>query len=178
MKPLLIIGHPGYYNSIANKTIVSQIQRDIDINITNLIKLYPDYKIDVEKEQQKLLKTNLIIFQFPIFWASMPAILKLWIDEVFTDGFAYGTAYKLERKKLLVSATLSGEDTEESKINVNDRILFPFKGIAEFCKMTYLKPIVLYGMNYGQKKDKDFFVHKAIKHSKGIIKIISYERKD
>lgn len=44
---------------------------------------------DVEAEQGKLRAADLIVFQFPLWWYSMPAIMKGWIDRVFESGFAY-----------------------------------------------------------------------------------------
>lgn len=45
---------------------------------------------DIKIEQEKVKKADFIIFQFPLWWSSMPAILKGWIDRVFTPGFTYG----------------------------------------------------------------------------------------
>ena len=38
---------------------------------------------DVESEQRKLLAADALIMQFPLWWFSMPAILKGWVDRVF-----------------------------------------------------------------------------------------------
>ena len=48
----------------------------------DIFQLYPDYKIDVSAEQEALLRHDTIILQYPMFWFNMPAILKLWFDEV------------------------------------------------------------------------------------------------
>jgi putative NADPH-quinone reductase len=175
MKSLIIVGHPKYNNSIANRTIVQNLSSIKNIEISNIIELYPNYKININAEQKKLIEADLIVFQFPIYWASMPAILKLWIDEVFTNGFAFGSNYKLKNKKLIVSATLSGNENIESKNNVTNKILFPFEGLAHFCKMQYLKPLILYEMNYERNKNKDFFTKKAIKHSVKLLETIKNE---
>jgi NAD(P)H dehydrogenase (quinone) len=45
---------------------------------------------DVKAEQEKLLWADLVIYQFPLWWYTMPAILKGWIDRVYSCGFAYG----------------------------------------------------------------------------------------
>jgi NAD(P)H dehydrogenase (quinone) len=44
---------------------------------------------DIKVEQEKLRKADLVIFQFPIWWFGMPAIMKGWADRVFARGFAY-----------------------------------------------------------------------------------------
>jgi NAD(P)H dehydrogenase (quinone) len=48
------------------------------------------YSEDIKIEQKKLLWANFVLFQFPIFWFSLPAILKGWVDRVFGLGFVYG----------------------------------------------------------------------------------------
>ncbi len=45
---------------------------------------------DVKAEQAKLLWADAVIFQFPLWWFSMPAILKGWFERVYALGFAYG----------------------------------------------------------------------------------------
>lgn len=44
---------------------------------------------DVRLEQQKLLGVDLVVFQFPLWWYSVPAILKGWFDRVFASGFGF-----------------------------------------------------------------------------------------
>src|SRR5262249_52285019 len=45
---------------------------------------------DIELEQRKLLWADAVILQFPLWWFSMPAIMKGWIERVYAYGFAYG----------------------------------------------------------------------------------------
>ena len=45
---------------------------------------------DVVVEQQKLLAADAVILQFPMWWYSMPAILKSWIERVYVWGFGFG----------------------------------------------------------------------------------------
>lgn len=51
---------------------------------------------DVKAEQAKVAAADLVLFHFPVWWFSMPAILKGWIDRVFSRGFAYSTGRKYE----------------------------------------------------------------------------------
>lgn len=65
---------------------------------------------DVAVEQEKLAGADLLILQYPMWWFSMPAILKGWADRVFTRGFAYGPGHKYDTgllggKRALVSVT-------------------------------------------------------------------------
>ncbi len=65
---------------------------------------------DIRAEQEKVARADLIIFQFPVWWFGMPAILKGWADRVFARGFAYIAGRKYDTgfftgKLALVSVT-------------------------------------------------------------------------
>ena len=76
-KVLLVLCHPYYKNSFANKIVVDKLKTFIpDIEIDNTHELYPDEKIDVKAEQEKCLKAGTIIFQFPMMWFSCPHFLS------------------------------------------------------------------------------------------------------
>ena len=68
-KVLLVVAHPNIDSSIGNKTIIEHFKSlHPDAEIDELYKLYPDFKVDVKKEQEKLTKADYIILQFPMFW--------------------------------------------------------------------------------------------------------------
>ena len=93
MKNILIVsGHTDLNDSVANKTILEEIEKKLpDAEMSYLDKLYPDYKIDVKKEQEKLLKADIIVLQYPVFWYSMPSILECWMEQFFEYGFSHGS---------------------------------------------------------------------------------------
>ena len=69
---------------------------------------------DIKSELDKVVWADLIIFNFPIYWFSMPAIMKGWLDRVFVSGRCYGGMRFYDRggmkgKKALVSLTLGGQ---------------------------------------------------------------------
>jgi NAD(P)H dehydrogenase (quinone) len=45
---------------------------------------------DVRAQQARVMRSELVVVQFPLWWYGMPAILKGWFDRVFTNGFAFG----------------------------------------------------------------------------------------
>ncbi|MER5887896.1 NAD(P)H-dependent oxidoreductase [Streptomyces sp. NPDC001941] len=117
---------------------------------------------DVRAEQEKLLWADTVIFQFPLWWYSMPAILKGWVDRVFTFHFAYGvgehsdTKYgerfgegTLAGKRALLSVTTGGPESHYSARGINgpiDDLLFPIQhGILYYPGIEVLPPFVLYG---------------------------------
>ncbi|MEV6767264.1 NAD(P)H-dependent oxidoreductase [Nocardia sp. NPDC051030] len=116
---------------------------------------------DVRAEQEKLLWADTIIFQFPLWWYTMPAILKGWVDRVFTYRFAYGvgehndTQYgerygegTLAGKKALLSVTVGGPEAHYAARGINgpiDDLLFPFQhGILYYPGVEVLPPFVVY----------------------------------
>ncbi|CCH61961.1 hypothetical protein TBLA_0F04280 [Henningerozyma blattae CBS 6284] len=75
---------------------------------------------DVMEEQAKIEWADLIIFQFPLWWYSMPAILKGWFDRVFSNGFAYGFGFPRDddifsKKKALIMVTIGAEEKRFSR---------------------------------------------------------------
>jgi putative NADPH-quinone reductase len=148
---LIIVGHPQIKNSIANKTIIEEIQKtNPETEIRNLGELYPNFNINIKDEHQALLRHDVIVFQYPIYWYNMPAILKHWFDVVFEHQFAYGSkGDKLKGKKFLASVTVGSVEGEYKAFGKhNFRIVEFFKNIeqtAYFAQMTFLDPIFLYG---------------------------------
>jgi NAD(P)H dehydrogenase (quinone) len=117
---------------------------------------------DVLAEQEKLLWADLVVFQFPLWWYAMPAILKGWVDRVFTYHFAYGvgehsdTKYgerfgegTLAGRRALLSVTAGGPESHYAARGINgpiDDLLFPIQhGILYYPGIEVLPPFVVYG---------------------------------
>jgi len=84
-----------------------------DVTIVDLYAEYPDFCIDIDREQQRLREHDIIVFMFPLYWYSTPSILKEWQDLVLEHGFAYGHDGKeLSGKKLLCALTAGGNEDE------------------------------------------------------------------
>ena len=108
----------------------------------------------IESELQKLESADLIIFQFPLWWFGLPAILKGWVDRVFAMGRTYGggRAYDtgvFRGKKGIVSMTAgaSAEDMEPNNPEGEQaKLLFPIEnGIFGFVGIEALPAQVVYG---------------------------------
>lgn len=109
---------------------------------------------DIVQEQEKLQDADLVILQFPLWWFSMPAILKGWVDRVLTMGFAYGGGMwydhgGLKGRKAMLSITTGGPAPIYSEHGINgemERILYPIQhGILYFCGMEVLPPFIAWG---------------------------------
>lgn len=111
---------------------------------------------DVRGEQDKLLRADFLIFQFPLWWFGLPAILKGWVDRVFAAGLIYGGGrwYSngiLKGKRAMLSLTTGGPATIYSPRGLNgdmDSLLFPIQhGMLYFVGFDVLPPFVAYGVS-------------------------------
>jgi len=140
---LVIFAHPDVENeSIGNKVILNELNKEADIEVRELYKLYPDFNIDVAAEQDALRKADIIVLQFPFFWYSCPALLKKWMDDVFLYGFAFGsTGKELNGKELILSVTIGGAADSYTSDGYNsypvDEFMTPFKQTANLTGMLF-----------------------------------------
>ncbi|MGL4560979.1 MAG: NAD(P)H-dependent oxidoreductase [Brevinema sp.] len=121
-KTLLILSHPTFSHSTVNKKIIESVKNHPNISIRHLDSIYSDYHINIETEQKILTEHDAIILQFPLYWYHCPASLKIWLDSVFSYGFAFGsTGDKLKEKKFLISVTTGGPKESYASNGSNSR---------------------------------------------------------
>lgn len=116
---------------------------------------------DVKSEQEKLLWADTVIIQFPLWWFTMPAILKGWVDRVFACGFAYGVGEHNDKrwgdrygegvfagKRAMLVVTTGGWEQHYSERGINgpmEDLLFPINhGILFYPGFDVLPPFVAY----------------------------------
>ena len=159
MKTLIISGHPDLSTSVANQTILEELEKALpDAEIRKLDQLYPDAVIDVEAEQKALLEADLIVWQFPFWWYSLPWLMKKWLDEVFLHGFSHGSTAKLGGKKLLVSFT-TGAPAEaytggEGSLGDIQKMVEIFQATAILCGLDYQGALYVHGVGYTTRDDE------------------------
>jgi putative NADPH-quinone reductase len=111
---------------------------------------------EVEAELQKLAWCDVMIWQFPLWWFGVPAVLKGWVDRVFAMGRAYGAGQFYEngvfrgKRALLSLTTGSGSPAEAYQPGGLQGdllgILRPIhRGMLQFTGFTVLAPQVVYG---------------------------------
>ena len=112
---------------------------------------------DIQTEVDKVLKADLLILNFPIYWTSVPAILKGWIDRVFVSGIFYGGKrfYNhggMAGKKAMLSFTLGGRDHmfgEQAIHGSLDSLLLPIqRGTLAYVGFEVLPPFIAYHVPY------------------------------
>jgi len=129
IKVVVISGHPNLNESMANKKIINILSSLNKTHVRCLDDLYPDYNIDIPAEQAALIDADLVIFQFPLYWSTYPALLKKWFDDVFTYNFAFGPqGDKLKNKKVILSITAGATAESYSEGDFN---FMPLDGYLE-----------------------------------------------
>lgn len=179
---LIVSGHPDLKQSLANKTILDELKKQLQhADFALLDQLYPNFQIDVETEQQRLINANIIVLQFPFFWYSIPALMKKWMEDVFVHGFSHGsTGNKLHDKKIILSFT-SGAPEEmyqhggPQNYTIDD-FMPPLKQFANLCGMKWEGFIYTGGVSYQNHQDPkalEDMKEKAVAHAAKLIALIN-----
>ena len=158
-KVLILFAHPRTDRSEVN-TVLAEAARELEgVTVVDLYAEYPTFEIDVEREQQRLLEHDVIVFQHPVYWYSCPALLKEWQDLVLEHGFAYGEGGTALEGKVLLNAVSAGARREvycrNGGYGYELREFFaPFEQTAGLCRMRYLPPFVLYAAGHAVDEDR------------------------
>lgn len=109
---------------------------------------------DIERELANLEWCDLMIWQFPLWWFGLPAVLKGWVDRVFVMGRAYGgpRIYAngvFKGKRALMSLTTGGPEAAYAPGGFNGDLLGVLRpihrGMLQFVGFDVLAPHVVYG---------------------------------
>ena len=149
---LVIAAHPHMEQSRINRSLMHAARKLQlpGIVVRDLYSLYPDYLIDIAAEQALVASARLIVWQHPIHWYSMPPLMKLWLDDVLTFGWAYGPGGNaLRGKDIWLAATTGGPEESYRPDSYNryffDAFLPPYEQTAALCGMRFLPPLMLHG---------------------------------
>lgn len=137
---------------------------------------------DIKKEMDKLAWADHIVFQFPLWWFSVPAIMKGWFDRVLVKGFSYD-AGKVFEKGLLKGKTASFTVTTQSPDSAYtekgvqgatlNQLLLHITQTLRFVGVEVIDPFVYYAafnLTSGQEaflmRDYDAYLEKIVNKQK------------
>jgi glutathione-regulated potassium-efflux system ancillary protein KefF len=146
----LVYAHPYPHRSRANHRLLDAIRDLPGLEIRSLYDLYPDFSIDVEAEQAALLRSRIVVWQHPMYWYSVPPLLKLWFDKVLAYGWAYGEDQQALRGKICQWVTTTGGDDASfgpsgAHGHAFQEFVPPVQQTASFCAMRWAQPLVVHG---------------------------------
>ncbi|MDR1584498.1 MAG: NAD(P)H-dependent oxidoreductase [Prevotellaceae bacterium] len=165
MKYLIILAHPNpaSFNSSLIKALHDHlVNKDNEVEIRNLYEIgfnpvlsaddflsLTDNKIpkDIDIEQKYVKWAEHIIFAYPVWWGGMPAILKGYIDRVFSEGFAYeyvaeGSRGLLSPRKGSIICSTGAYSEEYKTVQdamkiISGEVIFDFVGLKLYKQLFY-----------------------------------------
>jgi glutathione-regulated potassium-efflux system ancillary protein KefF len=160
----IIVAHPRLEQSRITRRLLAAARQaaaqGLDLAVRDLYALYPDYLIDVAAEQQALVGVQLQVWLHPVHWYGMPPLMKLWLDEAYAFGWAYGPGGDALRGQDLWLATSTG-GTEDSYHSAGhnryffDAFMPPYDQTAALTGMRFLPPLVLHGAHRASEAELD-----------------------
>lgn len=87
MTTVLLLAHPDMSASRANRALLAEVADLSGLEVADLYAHYPDGRINVAVERERVLNARRLVLQFPLHWYSAPSLLKEWQDEVLTPLF-------------------------------------------------------------------------------------------
>lgn len=149
-KILILFAHPRYEKSRANKALLSGLRDQSFITVHDLYENYPDFNIDMTREQALLLDHQIIVWHSPFYLYGPPPMIKQWVDLVLEHGWAHGEgANNLQHKQIFCAITTGGSRTSYdhngfNRYTISD-LLRPLEQACNLCRMTWLPPFAVHG---------------------------------
>ncbi|MEM1223009.1 MAG: NAD(P)H-dependent oxidoreductase, partial [Verrucomicrobiota bacterium] len=145
----LIFAHPALEKSRANRRLLESLTSDDPVTLNDLYEKYPDFIIDVGREKALLEANDRIVFQFPFYWYSTPALIKEWLDLVLQYGWAYGKGGTALHGKTVQVITTTGGSRDAYTAEGHNKypvveLLRPLEQTANLCGMVWVEPVVIY----------------------------------
>jgi glutathione-regulated potassium-efflux system ancillary protein KefG len=146
---LILFAHPALQKSRVHIKLAEAVQSLEGVTVHDLYEVYPDFNIETKSEQALLQRHEILVFQFPLYWYSVPAILREWQDLVLEHNWAYGPkGRELKGKKFMCALSAGGTERiyregEHNRFSLR-MLLTPLEKSAAQCGMEFLPPFAIY----------------------------------
>lgn len=151
MKTLVIVSHPIPEQSVVIRALESVASNLPGVRVRNLETLYghDTQAFNIQVEQEAYADVDRVVYLFPIHWFNLTPMLKAYLNQVWSYGWAFGPngeALKGKTMQLVVSAgateyTYSATGLIESSMG---QVLTPMKASALYVGMQYAEPMAIY----------------------------------
>ena len=127
---------------------------------------------DVLPYQEKIRRAEALVFIYPIWWFSPPALLKGWLDRVLSRGFAYdmgpmGLMPKLKNKKALLVCTAGGMEAFYKNFGFTEamkKVLLT--GTIQFCGIAKVSQVVFHNVVAADAATRQGYLEEAYRLGK------------
>lgn len=149
-KVLILFAHPRYEKSRVNRALLRALAGLENITVHDLYEEYPDFNIDVAREQKLLSAHDLIVWHYPLYLYGAPAIIKQWMDLVLEHGWAHGEGGNHLLGKPIFNVITSGGTRASFAADGFNRytlaeLLRPLEQATHLCRMRWLPPFAVQG---------------------------------
>ncbi|HEX4780664.1 MAG TPA: NAD(P)H-dependent oxidoreductase [Usitatibacter sp.] len=145
---LVVHAHPYPRRSRACAALLEGISGLEPMEVRSLYDLYPDFDVDVASEQAAMERAKLIVWLHPVYWYTVPGLLKHWFDVVLVGGWAHGAGGNaLEGKECLWVPTTGDVEKyapEAPHGHAFEAFVPVVEQTARYCGMRWLDPFVLH----------------------------------
>ncbi|MCM2577807.1 NAD(P)H-dependent oxidoreductase [Streptomyces meridianus] len=161
-RTLVVVAHPDLATSRITARLADAVGDLEHVTVHDIAAAGPGGRVDVAREQQLLRDHDRIVWLFPWHWYSVPGVLKSWIDQVLTYGFAYGADGTALHGKTLQLVTSTGGPADSYAADGFNRftlaqLLTPLDATAHLTGMRLAEPFALFGAR--TVSDEDLSVH-------------------
>jgi NAD(P)H dehydrogenase (quinone) len=171
MNVLIVYAHPSpisYNSALKDAAVEALVNRGANVRVSDLYAMNfnpvamledtivpanpEDVPEDLRLEREKVAWADYLIFQFPMWWTSAPAIVKGWFDRVFAANFAYGPGVynhgNFKGKKAMLSFTTGGRHFGSYgplglKGEMSERLFSIQHEILYFSGMDVIEPFII-----------------------------------
>lgn len=147
MTTALLLAHPHFAASRANRALLAGVEDVPGLEIVDLYASYPDEQIDLSAERERLLRADRLVLQFPMFWYSTPPLLKRWQDVVLTPLIYLepSTAASLRGLPVMAATTTGGPIASYRQAGMSINELFaPLRATAGKAGWEWQTPFALH----------------------------------
>lgn len=145
---LVVHAHPYPRRSRATAALLAALDGLGGTEVRRLYELYPDFDIDAAAEHAALGRARAVVLLHPLYWYSVPALLKHWFDAVLLTQFGAegGGRAALEGKPCLWATTTGRGEYHEGGVHGHSFGAFapPIEMTARYCGMRWQEPYVLH----------------------------------
>ena len=149
---LVLVSHPNLEDSRINDALATAAGSVDGVTVRHIDSALRDNNghFDVQAEQAIVDAHDVLVFQFPWYWYSAPAVVKQYLDEILTRGWAYVGGSALEGKPVIFAITTGGiadayRADGQNKFTMNE-LLAPYIATANMTKMVWNEPFVVHGV--------------------------------